>query len=202
MNITGFRELAFVKELEQTALVKTFHAGDIIIDYNQYIRWTPIIHTGLIGVYRTDEDSREILLYYIRPGESCIMSFLAGINHDISKIKAVAEEDSELYLFPVEKSNTWLQQFPEWNRYLFKLYQQRFEDLLEVVNSIAFKKMDERLAGHLKKKSELVQSSELSITHSQLADELGTTREVVSRLLKQMEKEGLLKLSRNKITLL
>jgi CRP/FNR family transcriptional regulator len=153
-------------------------------------------------VIKTDDEGKEILLYYIKPGESCIMSFLAGIHNDTSKIKAIVEEDVELLLIPVDKASKWIKEFPEWTDFIFNLYQKRFEELLEVVNSVAFQKSDVRLFHLLKQKSLLFQSKEIAVTHQKLADELGITREAVSRVLKQMENEKLISLSRNKISLL
>jgi CRP/FNR family transcriptional regulator len=150
---------------------------------------------------RTEGDEKEILLYYIKAGESCIMSFLGGLHNDTSKVKAIAEETTDILFVPVNKVKELIREFPEWLDYIFRLYHQRFEELLEVVNAVAFKKMDERLFLFLEKKAEVSQSKMLSVTHEQLATELGTARVVVSRLLKQMEVEGLVKLGRNKITL-
>ena len=151
---------------------------------------------------RTDEDGREILLYYIKAGESCIMSFLGGLHQDTSKIKAIAEEETEILFIPVDKVSLLIKEFPEWLDYIFRLYHKRFEELLEVVNAVAFKKMDERLINFIKKKCEMTQKQTLFITHEQIANELGTARVVVSRLLKQMEENGYVKLGRNKITLM
>jgi CRP/FNR family transcriptional regulator len=151
---------------------------------------------------RTDANGHEILLYYITAGESCIMSFLGGIHDETSKIKAIVEEDAEILLIPVDKASEWVKKFPEWSDFIFKLYHKRFEELLSVVNAIAFQKLDVRLLHLLKQKSELANSKEIKVTHQQLAEELGTAREVVSRVAKQMENEGLIHLSRNKITLM
>jgi CRP/FNR family transcriptional regulator len=152
-------------------------------------------------VIRQDEDGREILLYYIKPGESCIMSFLAGIHEDTSKVKLVVEEDSEVLMLPITKASEWIKVYPEWADFIFKLYHKRFEELLDVINAVAFQKLDDRIVSLLKRKASVYSSNEFSITHQQLAEELGTTREVISRLLKQMEKQQLITLSRNKITL-
>lgn len=190
------------KRLEQYGIVKTFSEGDPILNENAYIRAIPIVLQGSIRVMRTDEDGKEILLYYIRPGESCIMSFLGGLHQDTSKVKAIAEEETEVLLAPVDKVSLLIKEFPEWLDYIFRLYHKRFEELLEVVNAVAFKKMDERLLNLIRRKCEISQTKTLSVTHEQLANELGTARVVVSRLLKQMEDEGLVKLGRNKIILL
>lgn len=129
------------------------------------------------------------------------MSFLGGMHHDTSKVKAIAEEETEILFIPIDKVNLLIKEFPEWLDYIFRLYHKRFEELLEVVNAIAFKKLDERLLNFIQKKSELTASRTILITHEQLANEMGTARVVVSRLLKQMEDEGLVLLGRNKIVL-
>ena len=190
------------REIYASGQVKSFPAGATILNINDYVKSIPIVLSGSIKVIQTDEDGREILLYYIKPSESCIMSVLAGLNENTSKIKAVVEEDAELLLIPVTKASEWIQKFPEWTDFIFALYQKRFEELLDVVNAVAFQKVDVRLFHLLRQKSSLFQSREISVTHQQLANELGITREAVSRVLKQMENEKLLTMTRNKITLL
>ncbi len=190
------------KEVYKSGQVLFFAADTVILNINAYISSIPIVLSGSIRVIRTDDEGNEILLYYIKPGESCIMSFLAGIHNDTSKIKAIVEEDVEVLLIPVHKANEWIKEFPEWTDFIFSLYQKRFEELLEVVNALAFQKLDARLLHLLGQKSTLFNSKEISITHLQLAEELGVSREAVSRVLKQMENEKLIILSRNKITLL
>jgi len=190
------------REIYASGQVKSFPAGATILNINDYVKSIPIVLSGSIKVIQTDEDGREILLYYIKPSESCIMSVLAGLNENTSKIKAVVEEDAELLLIPVTKASEWIQKFPEWTDFIFALYQKRFEELLDVVNAVAFQKVDVRLLHLLRQKSSLFQSREISVTHQQLANELGITREAVSRVLKQMENEKLLTMTRNKITLL
>jgi len=190
------------REIYASGQVKSFPAGATILNINDYVKSIPIVLSGSIKVIQTDQDGREILLYYIKPPESCIMSVLAGLNENTSKIKAVVEEDAELLLIPVTKASEWIQKFPEWTDFIFALYQKRFEELLDVVNAVAFQKVDVRLLHLLRQKSSLFQSREISVTHQQLANELGITREAVSRVLKQMENEKLLTMTRNKITLL
>ncbi len=201
-NITEFKSSPEIREkLMQFGIVKTFEQDEIILNENAYIRAIPLVMNGSIRVMRTDEEGKEILLYYISPGESCIMSFLGGIHQDTSKVKAIAEEKTEILFIPVEKVGALIKEFPEWLDYIFRLYHKRFEELLEVVNAVAFKRMDERMLDYLKKKSELTGSNTLTLTHEQLANELGTARVVVSRLLRQMEANALVELGRNKITL-
>ncbi len=191
-----------IAKLKKHSLQKHYDQGEIILNENSNIYAIPIVIKGSIKVIRTDEDGREILLYYIKAGESCIMSFLGGMHQETSKVKAEVEEDAEILFLPMDKVVLFIKEYPQWLDYIFKLYHKRFEELLEIVNAIAFKKVDERLLKLLKKKKELSGSKIINTTHEQLANELGTARVVVSRLLKQLEENGMLELSRNKITLL
>jgi CRP/FNR family transcriptional regulator, anaerobic regulatory protein len=192
---------ALKEEVAAFGELRKFTSGTVMLQEDSYIKVIPLVLSGSLKVVRTDANGHEILLYYITPGESCIMSFLGGIHDETSKIKAVVEEDAELLLIPVSKASEWVKKFPEWSDFIFKLYHKRFEELLSVVNAIAFQKLDERLLQLLTQKSKLTHSKEIVVTHSQLAEELGTAREVISRVAKQMENEGLIRLSRNKITL-
>lgn len=189
------------RKLEGIATVRRFGAGEVILDENVHIRSIPIVISGSIRVMRTDEEGRELLIYYIKPGESCIMSFLGGIHKETSKIKAIAEEEVEIYMIPLEKVNEMIRENTEWLDYVFRLYHKRFEELLEIVNSLAFRNIDDRLYIYLREKSNLNGSKELHITHQHIAEELGTSRVVISRILKQMEISHQLKLGRNKIIL-
>lgn len=189
-------------KLLEWSIVKTYKEGDVILSENARIGSIPIVNQGSIRVMRTEKDGREILLYYIKAGESCVMSFLGGLHNETSKLKAEVEEDAEIWFLPIDKVPLLMRDYPEWLDYIFKLYHKRFEELLEVINAVAFKKVDERLLLLLNKKAELSQNKTISVTHEQLANELGTARVVVSRLLKQLEIGGAVKLGRNRITLL
>lgn len=191
-----------LKRLYQYSIIKDYDAGTIILDENASVRSIPIVVKGTLKVIRTEEDGREILLYYIKSGESCIMSFLGGLHNETSKVKAEVEDDAEILFLPVDKVSLFIKEYPQWLDYIFRLYHKRFEELLEIVNAIAFKKVDERLLTLLYKKQELTGNKTLIITHEQLANELGTARVVVSRLLKQLEEIEKVTLGRNKITLL
>ncbi|CAH0158653.1 Crp/Fnr family transcriptional regulator [Chryseobacterium sp. Bi04] len=191
-----------VEKLYRLGTTKNYSEGDIILDENASIRAIPIVMKGMIKVIRTEEDGREILLYYIKSGESCIMSFLGGMHNEKSIVKAEVEEEAEILFLPVDQASLFIKEHPEWLDYIFRLYHKRFEELLDIINAIAFKKVDQRLLNLLCKKSEITGSETIITTHEQLANELGTVRVVVSRLLKQLEEEGTVKLGRNKILLL
>ncbi|MBW7951288.1 MAG: Crp/Fnr family transcriptional regulator [Chitinophagales bacterium] len=193
---------ALVEKLYLHSIQKNYKEGDIILNENAHIRSIPIVTNGIIKVIRTDDDEKEILLYYIKAGESCIMSFLGGLHNETSKVRAEVEEDAEILFLPMDKVSLFIKEYPQWLDYIFRLYHKRFEELLEVINAIAFKKVDERLLDLLNKIAALTNSSTISITHEQLANKLGTARVVVSRLLKQLEENGTVQLGRNKITLL
>lgn len=180
---------------------RSYEPGDVILEEHSRIRSIPIVTKGTIKVLQTDDDYREMVLYYLQPGESCIMSFLGGMHDEKSKIRAVAEERSELLLISVENMMKLIREHPMWLNYVFRLYHKRFEELLEVLNAVSFKKMDERLLAYLQRRAEITGSRVLYLTHEQISTELATARVVVSRLLKQMEKEGLVELHRNKLIL-
>ena len=202
-QITEFKSSPeLVEKLYKHSIQKNYEAGSIILNENSHIRSIPIVTKGMMKVIRTEEDGREILLYYIKAGESCIMSFLGGLHNETSKVKAEVEEDAEILFLPMDKVSLFIREYPQWLDYIFRLYHKRFEELLDIVNAISFKKVDERLLNLLNKKSELTQSKIIQITHEQLANELGTARVVVSRLLKQLEENGVLQLGRNKISLM
>ncbi len=189
-------------KLKKEGTTKTFAPDTVLIDENDYIKFVPIVLNGSIKVFKLDEDGREMLLYYIKPGESCVMSFLGATCNGTSKIKAVVEEEAEVLILPVHKATELIRENPQWIQFIFELYNRRFEELLSVVNAIAFQKVDVRLWELLKTKVKLLKTDELSMTHQQVADELGTAREVVSRLLKQLERDKKILLGRNKIKIL
>ena len=203
MNTTNTLQISpeLKAKLSELGFQKTFEENEVILRESSYIKAIPIVLQGSLRVMRTEEDGRELLLYYIKAGESCIMSFLGGIHDDTSKINAVAEEKTELLLIPIDKISLLVKDFPEWLDYIFKLYHKRFEELLDVVDAIAFKKLDERILDFVKNKAKLSNSKVINLTHEQIANELGSARVVVSRLLKQLESEGVVELGRNKITL-
>ncbi|GHE32009.1 Crp/Fnr family transcriptional regulator [Sphingobacterium griseoflavum] len=191
-----------LRKLYAHSLRKKYEAGDIILHENASIRSIPIVTKGALKVIRSEEDGRELLLYYIQAGESCIMSFLGGMHNETSKVKAEVEEDAEILFLPMDKVTLFIREHPQWLDYIFRLYHKRFEELLEIIHAVTFRKVDERMLTLLHKKQALTGSNILHMTHEQLANELGTARVVVSRLLKQLEEMGKVKLGRNKITLM
>jgi CRP/FNR family transcriptional regulator, anaerobic regulatory protein len=195
-------EPALVKEMHQFGEVKFFKEGDIIMDYGKYIRMMPLIIKGTIKVFRMDELGKEILLYYLSSNESCSMAYSCCMEAKKSEVKAIAEEDVELLAIPHIKLDEWLCKYPTWKNYIMRSFNERFLELLKSIESIAFHKLDERLIQYLKEKQRLSGSSVIKASHYVIADELATTRVVISRLLKQLENDGKIILYRNEIKLM
>ena len=201
-NFNSTFEPALLKEIEQFAEVKIFSEGDIIMDYGKYIRMMPIVIKGTVKVFRMDETGNEILLYYLSSNESCSMAYSCCMEARKSEVKAIAEDDVELVAIPHQKLDEWLCKYPSWKNYIMRSFNERFLELLKSIESIAFHKLDERLISYLKEKQRLSGSSVIKASHYLIAEELHTSRVVVSRLLKQLENEKKIILYRNEIKLL
>lgn len=200
-KITAFKYTPeIVEKLHQNSIKKVYKSGTIILRENAYANAIPIVTKGLLKVIRKEEKDREILLYYIKKGETCVLPFWGSLYNVTSKVKVEVEEDAEIFFLPIQKAKLFIREYPQWMDYVLLLFVNRYEDLLNVID-IAFKRTDERLLSFLRNRAEITQSRSIIITHEQLAKELLTARVVVSRLLKQLEEKGLVQLSRNKITL-
>lgn len=199
--IAGFSP-DLLKQIEIYGTQKTVAAGQIIFSGHMTLSALPVILKGTVRICRQDENGREIFLYYVKENESCIASLFKSLHVQPLKIKATTEEDSEILYIPLFKATEWMKMYPEWAEFIFILYRKRFDDLLEAIHDISFQKTDERILGLLIKKASAKRKIELPITHQQIADELGTTREVISRSLKQMATQKMVSLARNKVTLL
>ena len=191
------------KNLRETLLehcsVHTFERDTVLMEEGSYVKLLPLVFNGRVKVFR-EEDSKEILLYYIGSGESCIMSISACVQAPQSRIKAVVEEKSEIILVPTLLVNKWLTVFPSWNMFIMDSYRIRFDNVLDAFNAVAFNKLDKRLINYLKQKAH--PSNTIQITHQQIANELNTARPVISRLLKALENQGKIKLLRGAILII
>ena len=190
-----------VEAILEIGKLKKIRADDWMVDIGDPIVYMPLLLKGQLRILREDEDGHELLLYYIHPGETCAMSLTCCSGNAVSNVRAVAEEDSELLLLPIQIIDEWTTKYPSFKSFILKTYQKRFEELLNTIDSIAFHNLDDRLSQLLKQKSEK-EGSELKTTHQELANQLNSSREVISRLLKQMERKGKIQMGRNKITLL
>jgi CRP/FNR family transcriptional regulator len=191
-----------VEEILRAGKYKEFLPGEEIIRPGHYIKAIPLILKGSVKIMREDNDGKELLLYYLGENDSCAMSLTCCLSLRKSEVKAIAEEKTEMLMIPVEYVEKWMEKYPSWKSFVFGTYQKRFEEMLNAIDSIAFKKMDERLLEYLERKKNALNTKELNITHEEIANDIGTSREVISRLLKQLERMGAVKLSRNKIELL
>jgi len=195
-------EPALITEMYQFGEIRQFKEGDLIMDYGKYIRYMPLILKGTIKVLRKDENGKELLLYYLSNNESCSMAYSCCVEAKKSEIKAIAEEDVEILAIPHLKLDEWLCKFPSWKNYIMRSFNERFLELLKNIESIAFHKLDERLISYLREKKKITGSSVIKASHYLIADELATSRVVISRLLKQLENDGRIILYRNEIKLL
>lgn len=192
-------ESALIDFLEEKAIIKTTKANEILIQPGNYLKHTMLVLEGSIKIYRENEDGAEAFLYNILPGGACAMSMLCIANHKQSDILAKAEIDSTVLLIPIQYTDELVKNYPSWYLFVVGTYRQRFEELLEVFDSIIFKSMDQRLEYFLKKQMVGNSSNTIELTHQQIASDLSTSREVISRLLKKMEQQGKLKLNRKSI---
>ncbi|MAZ38050.1 MAG: Crp/Fnr family transcriptional regulator [Crocinitomicaceae bacterium] len=190
------------EELEQKAQVRTFNEGDVIIEIDQYIKSIPIVVKGTVKVIREDVEGNELFLYYVNAGSTCAMSLTCCMRDQKSQIRAIAEEPVELMAIPVKEMDRWMMEYRSWKDFVMRSYSSRFEELLNTIDLIAFHHMDNRLIAYLEKKAEVHQSKSINVKHQEIAIELSSSREAVSRLLKKLEQMGKVKLHRNRIELL
>jgi CRP/FNR family transcriptional regulator len=185
--------------IDQNAKLQEFKSGDIIIRTGQYIRHTVLVIRGKIKIYREDEDGGEFFMYYLQPGQACAISMICATKSEKSQIMAKVVEDAELVLIPLSLMDKWMMEHRSWYEFVVDTYRTRFEEVLMVIDSIAFRAMDERLEFYLKRQRDVCGCDDIQISHQEIANDLNTSREVISRLLKKMEQRGLIKLLRSHI---
>lgn len=184
--------IALQEQITNNASLVEIPADTEILREGQYVKVIPLVLEGLVKVFTKYED-KELLLYYIQPNESCVMSFTASLKNEPSKVYAITDENCKLLLLPVDKVAQWIGEFPDLNNLFFQQYNLRYSDLLETINQLLFDKMDKRLLDYLKEKVALTKKNPLKISHRQIASELGTAREVISRVMKKLEQEAKVK---------
>jgi len=195
-------EPELLAELEAKSMVMQVKSGETMLNPGQTIRAVPIVLSGTFKVSRINEEGQELLLYYVKEGESCAMTFTCCMMAHASVIKGSAEEDSELLCIPVDVMDEWMMKYRTWKRFVMTTILNRFTEVLKSIDEVAFKKLDDRLVHYLKEKSKATGSSLVNLSHQQIADELSTNRVVISRLLKKLELDKKLLLYRNQIKLL
>jgi len=196
-NQFHFLEKELQEEILKTGIYKTFQINDVMIREGQFITSFPLVLKGLIRVTRNNNDGNELLLYYLKQNEVCAMSLTCCMTNLTSNVKAVAEEEAEVIMLPVEMLDNWICKYPGWKQFVMQTFQNRFRELIDTIDSIAFLNLDERLIRYFTDRYKQTGTAKLHETHQDLALRLNTSREVVSRLLKKLEKDGKIKLSRN-----
>lgn len=195
-------EPELLAEIEAKSMLMKVSGGETIMRIGSPVRAVPLVISGIIKVSRVNEEGQEILLYYVRKGETCAMSFTCWMTTQVSSVEGVAEEDSVLLAIPGKVVDEWLLKYPTWKKFVMTTILDGFTEIIKSIDDIAFKKMDDRLIIYLKGKSRATGSTLINLTHKQIGEELGTNRVVVSRLLKKLENDNRLLLYRNQIKLL
>jgi len=201
-NFPFFKEPELVDAIANVAKEVHVKEGDSIIKIGEFIKSTPLITKGLLKIIRQDENGHEILLYYLDGGNTCVMTVTCCMKQEKSKIKAIAEVDTDLLLIPFHYMDEWMRNFRSWRNFILQTYSARFEEMLSALDSVAFESLDNRLLRYLADRELALNSTEFHITHQQIALELNSSREAISRLLKKLETNGNIQLGRNKIKLI
>jgi CRP/FNR family transcriptional regulator len=197
-----FYESELREEISKVGFIKDVDEGEHIMDVGQYVKTIPLVVHGKLKIYREDEGGNELFLYYLNSSEACAISLVCTLHNQISQVRAVAIEPTQIIAIPIEYMDQFMMKYRSWYQFVVKTYGERLNEMLRTIDSIAFKKMDERLIAYLENTANAIESDVIKDTHQNIAIELNTSREVVSRLLKQMERKGLVELSRNAINLI
>lgn len=190
------------KVLANKAIIKTFASDDALMRSGQYLKSTMLITKGRVKLYANGADGESYFMYFLEPGQACAMSFICALRNKTSELEAIATEETEAILIPLGMMDTLMTQHKTWYYFVLDNYRSRFQELLEALRSVAFHGMDERLEFYLHKQYKHTGQATLQLTHEAIANDLNSSRVVISRLLKQMEHDGKIKLLRNTIVLL
>ena len=193
---------ALVKEIENVGELRSFDKNTVLLKENSYVKVIPLVIEGLIKIYKEEENGQEVLLYYIKPGETCIVSVMAGERNEKVNVKGVVEENCTTILIPKEKLYGLRKNFPNWNLFIYEQFNEKFDEVVEMIKLLTFSNKEKRLEDYLIKKASLNKSNSVNKSHQEIANELGSSREVISRLLKKLEKDGKIALFLKKIVLL
>ncbi len=185
--------------LAQESTLKLIPAGEVIMRTGQYFKYTLLIARGKVKLYREGDDGEEAYIYTLQAGNACALSMICNTRQQTSEITAIALEDTTAIMVPIQLMDNLMQQYKSWYYFVIDNYRSRFEELLTVLDSVIFKGMDQRLEFYLKNQVKSRGTRELAMTHSEIANDLNTSREVVSRLLKKMEQDKKIQLFRSHI---
>ncbi len=213
MDVNGIKDLlkmqfpalvnpSLLNELSEMSSLRTFKGQEVVVEHGDFVKWIPLVVKGAVKISRVEEKGSELFLYYLYAGSTCAMTLNCCMADKPAEIRAVAEEGTELILIPKAKLQNLMLQFDDWRKFMIESFNDRYENLLHTIDAIAFHKLDERLWEYLEDKSIASGTEILNITHQKISEDLNSSREVISRLLKQLEKLDKLKLGRNTITIL
>lgn len=186
-------------EIAKVGIQKKASQGTIIMNIGDPISYMPLLLEGAIKILREDDQGDELLLYFLEKGDTCAMTFSCCMGHQKSEIRAVAERDTELLMVPVGQMEVWMGKYRSWRQFILDSYHTRMTELLETVDTLAFMRMEERLLKHLQDKAKVNHDDCIDTTHQEIAYDLNTSRVVISRLLKKLEKEGKIEMNRSHI---
>ena len=198
----NFFETTLIEEISTIAVFKQIKEDEDLIRPGQYIKSMPLLLSGSIKILRPDENGDELFLYHLERGDTCAMTLTCCLGKTKSEIHAVAEMPTKLLMVPVEKMEEWSSRYKSWRNFVYNSYHERMMELLESIDNIAFNNMDERLAKYLKDKTKTLNNNHIQSTHREIAQDLHTSRVVISRLLKKMERNQKIRLNRNSIEVL
>ncbi len=195
-------EHALLEELVAKGTVQHFKEGERLMRTGQYFRSTLLITEGLVKIYREDGEGAEFFIYYLQPGQGCALSMFCNMRQEASSIMAVAARDTTAVVVATQHMEQWMTKYITWVQFVLGNYRSRFEELLQTVDHVAFKAMDERLELYLKTLRDTLHTDLIETSHQQIAGDLNSSREVISRLLKKLEQLGKVKLHRNAIEIM
>lgn len=198
----ALNEPRLLATIAEHGTLRSVEEGTNLIRIGQYMKFVPLVLSGLIKISREDEKGNEIFLYYLEAGDTCAMSLTCCLEKGKSNIHGTAEEDTQMITIPVALMNEWLGKYPSFRAFIMLAYAKRFDELLQTIDSITFNDMGERLVRYLESRTQALKTKVLHITHQQIAYDLNSSRESISRLLKKLEETGKIKLGRNKIEVL
>ncbi|MEC4115387.1 Crp/Fnr family transcriptional regulator [Myroides phaeus] len=195
-------EEELLEEIIKVSTIKDFKEGERLMEIGEYIKKIPLLLAGAIKIIREDQKEGEIVLYYIEQGDTCAMTLTCCLGETKSQVRSIAERDGSVILVPVSKMDEWLVKYKSWRNFVLNSYNNRMNELLSAVDSLAFMNMEERLCKLLQDKAKVYNSRFINNTHQELAEELNTSRVVISRILKTLENKGIIQLNRKYIELL
>ncbi|MFC2109057.1 Crp/Fnr family transcriptional regulator [Bacteroidota bacterium] len=195
-------EDSLINEISKVSFIKNIPEGETLIEIGDFIKFMPLLVYGAAKIMREDEKGDELILYFLEKGDTCAMTLTCCMGNSKSEVRAIAESDARIILIPVHKMSEWISKFPSWQNFILQSYHTRMKEMLEAIDTLAFLKMDERLLKYLKDKAMINRNNLIQVTHQEIANDLHTSRVVISRLLKALEIKGEIKLNRNQIKIL